>query len=473
MQAERDHLVRFVFPRLRKDLLPHGIHLVDVDLRWGVTSEQDALQVCCEIIDECRPRFLCILGGRYGWVPPGRSRSITADEVHYGVLDRASGDRGYAYFYFRDETTTASMEEATAGEYREPPGSESQKKLAELKQSIVGMGLQPFVYPARWDHDSKRLIELKAFGDRVYDDLLGSLKSDPELRGCFAAQRVGNGDEFAEEGAAMEAFIAERSVRFVLGSRGAVQNEVIAHTSAVGGNGYLCLAGAPGSGKSALLAQFYKSATAGHCPSTPDRKPPLFICHFVGASPGSTDVHRTLRRLCHELKVGCPNVSAEIPDTPEQLRAAFPELLRQAAAVRHVVILLDGVEQFDWGSYSAGLDWLPDELPADTRIVLSRQSWPRPSESKGGGTDASADRSVGGHAENGQALDDAIRRLKPREIGLQPLTRDDGRAIIEEFQKRYRKCFEPDQLVVLLAKAEAGTPLYLLTALEELRTLGR
>ena len=33
MQAERDHLVRFVFPRLREQLLPRRIHLVDVDLR--------------------------------------------------------------------------------------------------------------------------------------------------------------------------------------------------------------------------------------------------------------------------------------------------------------------------------------------------------------------------------------------------------------------------------------------------------
>ena len=61
MQGERDHLVRFVFPRLREELLKRRIHLVDVDLRWGVTSEQDALEVCKEIIDECRPRPLIIL----------------------------------------------------------------------------------------------------------------------------------------------------------------------------------------------------------------------------------------------------------------------------------------------------------------------------------------------------------------------------------------------------------------------------
>src|SRR3954463_12991034 len=84
MQAERDHLVRFVFPRLREQLLPHRIHLVDMDLRWGVTSEQDASEVCREIINECRPRFLCMLGGRYGWVPPGKTCSITAADVNYG-----------------------------------------------------------------------------------------------------------------------------------------------------------------------------------------------------------------------------------------------------------------------------------------------------------------------------------------------------------------------------------------------------
>ncbi len=87
MQAERDHLVRFVFPRLREQLLPRRIHLVDVDLRWGVTTEQDGSEVCRKIITECRPRVLCMLGGRYGTIPEAKELSITADEVHFGVLD--------------------------------------------------------------------------------------------------------------------------------------------------------------------------------------------------------------------------------------------------------------------------------------------------------------------------------------------------------------------------------------------------
>ena len=69
MQAERDHLVRFVFPHLREELLRNRIHLIDVDLRWGVTSDQDAVSICREVIDECHPRFMGMLGGRYGWIP--------------------------------------------------------------------------------------------------------------------------------------------------------------------------------------------------------------------------------------------------------------------------------------------------------------------------------------------------------------------------------------------------------------------
>jgi hypothetical protein len=158
-------------------------------------------------------------------------------------------------------------------------------------------------------------------------------------------------------------------------------------------------------------------------------------------------VRRTLRRLCHELKVGCPDINADIPDDPEKLRVAFPDFLRKTCEHNRVVILLDAVNQFDPASHSAGLYWLPEDLPANAHVILSVLAGP--------------------------ALDELRRRSrKPREIELQPLTAADGEAIIEQFRKRYHKKFEPDQRATLLAKTDAGTPLYLLAALEELRTLG-
>lgn len=73
MHAERDNLVKVVFPALREKLEKYRIHLVDIDLRWGVTAEQadndQVLDLCLQQIDECRPFFIGILGDRYGWVP--------------------------------------------------------------------------------------------------------------------------------------------------------------------------------------------------------------------------------------------------------------------------------------------------------------------------------------------------------------------------------------------------------------------
>src|SRR5262247_2014472 len=127
----------------------------------------------------------------------------------------------------------------------------------------------------------------------------------------------------------------------------------------------LCLTGAPGSGKSALLTHLSQHSMLNNQPSA------FLIRHFVGASAGSTDVRRTLRRLCHELKTNCPDITAEIAEDPEELRVAFPDFLRQACAKKRVVILLDAVDKFDSESHSTGLRWLSEELPANARVILT------------------------------------------------------------------------------------------------------
>jgi hypothetical protein len=92
MQAERDALVKVVFPALRERLARYRIYLTDVDLRWGVTRAQaendQALAVCLRQIDECRPFFLGILGERYGWIPT----RLPADSVKmFGWVQQHGG----------------------------------------------------------------------------------------------------------------------------------------------------------------------------------------------------------------------------------------------------------------------------------------------------------------------------------------------------------------------------------------------
>jgi WD40 repeat protein len=73
MHAERDYLVKRVFPQLREWCDRRKLRLTDIDLRWGVTEQdathKDVVRICLSRIDECRPFFLCFLGQRRGYVP--------------------------------------------------------------------------------------------------------------------------------------------------------------------------------------------------------------------------------------------------------------------------------------------------------------------------------------------------------------------------------------------------------------------
>ncbi len=91
MHAERDHLVKVVFPALRERLEPHRVHLIDIELRWGVTKEQAendrVLDLCLKQIRECRPFFVGILGARYGC-------GVVADAHRHGSLVAVDVSKG-------------------------------------------------------------------------------------------------------------------------------------------------------------------------------------------------------------------------------------------------------------------------------------------------------------------------------------------------------------------------------------------
>lgn len=111
------------------------------------------------------------------------------------------------------------------------------------------------------------------------------------------------------------------------------------------------------------------------------------------------------------------------------------------------MILIDAINQLDPAFQAHAMDWLPDRLPANVRIILTALEGPAV-----------------------QAL--RARRQPPVELPLPALAESDELDIIQGFLDRYRKALDAEQCGLLLAKPEADKPLYLLTALEELRTLG-
>jgi len=124
MNPEREILIKRVFPKLRKKFTHRCIDIVEIDLRWGIPkniiNQEDIILACINEVLKCKPFFISILGGRYGWVPSEykidiekvhhkesvvtsvdyHMMSITEMEIRMGVFDNQDKDI-YASFYLK------------------------------------------------------------------------------------------------------------------------------------------------------------------------------------------------------------------------------------------------------------------------------------------------------------------------------------------------------------------------------------
>ena len=158
MHAEREELVKRIFPQLRKLCEDRGVTFAEVDLRWGITEEQAAegkvLPICLAEIDRCRPYFISILGEHYGWVPEHiddelvdqqpwlaehRERSVTELAILHGALNNPE-TANRAYFYFRDPAFIDSLPPEQQEDFT-AESAEAAEKLERLKQRIRESGL--------------------------------------------------------------------------------------------------------------------------------------------------------------------------------------------------------------------------------------------------------------------------------------------------------------------------------------------
>lgn len=454
MHSERDYLVRVVFPELKDLCAKRQLHVVDVDLRWGVTEEDSkegkALEVCLEEIERCRPFFIGLLGERYGWVPPtyrvpnepqyewlrdqAAGHSVTALEIYQGVLHNPEM-RSRGLFYFRDPTFLSSVPEALRSDFlSESP--EAERKLRALKDEIE-RACQVFKYPCRYagtDDDRKvRLVGLEAFGQQVLNDLWSAITLEyPES--------ATPPDDLAIERSYHETFVEERAGSFI--GRNNILDELNTRVEAEERTP-IVVTGAAGSGKSAVLAKFSKEYAT--------RNPEAFVlAHFVGVSPGSTDIRRTLLRLCRELKQQFA-LADDIPTDYYELRRAFPELLRKAGTRARTVLFIDALNQLDESHSATTLDWLPHLLPPGLALIVST-------------------------LEGGCLTSLRRRRPSPLEVSIGPLTHEERKEIVRltlwTYRKRLDERADNNQLGALLSKRDSKNPLYLRVACEEFRVFG-
>uniref|UniRef100_A0A1I8GX10 NACHT domain-containing protein n=1 Tax=Macrostomum lignano TaxID=282301 RepID=A0A1I8GX10_9PLAT len=158
----------------------------------------------------------------------------------------------------------------------------------------------------------------------------------------------------------------------------------------------LIVHGPSGSGKTSVMARAAASAVAWAAeeeavPDDPDRdadavagtatreppQPPLVLLRFLGTSPESSGIRRTLRSLTVQLadllaqEEAAGQPAAPPPHSFNELVTAFNSLLERLGQRRRVLLFLDSLDQLDGSDGAFHLGWLRTPLPPGVRMVLS------------------------------------------------------------------------------------------------------
>lgn len=166
MQMERNYFNQVLAPKLSAVCADRGISFFAVDLRWGITQEDQisgkVVPLCLREIDRCRPYFIGILGERYGtvaekftsrqyemipWLKGHEGRSVTELEMLYGVLERESAD---CLFLLRDPALSREI-------FPKRESADREERLLLLKKEIR----------EKLPDNTASYSSMEEFGDRI------------------------------------------------------------------------------------------------------------------------------------------------------------------------------------------------------------------------------------------------------------------------------------------------------------------
>ena len=149
MENERTFFNKVIAPELARLSHDRGVSFFSIDLRWGITAEEQndkkVLPICLTEIDRSRPFFIGILGNRYGsivdivpetslvsfpWLKGKEGKSVTELEMLYGVIEREKDKPNPdCIFLFRSDELSQQY-------YNITEDDTSIQKMNELKDRI-------------------------------------------------------------------------------------------------------------------------------------------------------------------------------------------------------------------------------------------------------------------------------------------------------------------------------------------------
>lgn len=427
LQEERDYLAKNVFMELEAEALRRNAILNLLDLRWGITEEESkhglVTQICLKEIEESRPFFIGIIGGRYGWEPKESEisgidfindefgwlkkdiqdgLSITEIEVQYGVLRSSFPCK--AFFYLKEGVSENQDNDAKAAE-----------KLKAFKESLLSQKK----YPVKYFKDAEELGKLirKDIGEQL----------------DYYFPRYEETDLIKEASYIQECILRTKTEHYVP-LKGAYDyiNDFMLSPQRL-----LAITGESGTGKSSLIANWIRQGA---------EKYNLFY-HFVDTACNCDDYGFILLRLycylCGQLHIEPDLKSMSFDET--LLSGAVNRLLETSS--QDYLLVIDGLNQLTSIRDAYQLNWFP-MMSSRIKILCSTD-------------DENADILMALHNRSG-----IMYQL--------PLFSDfhSFRVLINGYLKPSGKKLEDEQITKIQNNAVFSNALALFSLLEELRLYG-
>lgn len=375
-------------------------------------------------------------------LPPGRvvryTASATEQEILKGALDEDVFKENVFGFFRSFESFNFGGNSKAFKDFFDIDEHSNFDKVAYLKQKELKKKIKEHLkdniisYDVKWTDwikkEKKKNKIIKTLCNKVYKSLEGVIKKEFES--------LKQEDVLTKEIKAHDQFCKERGDPKFFTGREEILESIQEY---INGNAPhpLAVYGDPGSGKSALLAHAVLQAKYSRV---------NLVYRFIGVTPGSSDIRSLLMGICREIST-LYNFGTEVPHDYRKLKEEFLNVLSLVPEEKPLIIFFDALDQLSDANDAQNLEWLPSQLPAYVRLVIST-------------------------INKSKCFDQLSIKIPTHQmLNLAPLSIDKGEELLEKWLSAAGRKLKEKQLKNILGVFnQNGLPLFLKLAFEEVRS---
>jgi ABC-type cobalamin/Fe3+-siderophores transport system ATPase subunit len=395
---------------------------------WKI-KEEPLRKILRNAVNKANPKFTEEQKRKYFY-------SATHQEILKGILNPSKDNEitnEHALLYIRDIKDLPH--DNTANGYIDlidnKQNDDCRQQLEGLKAVLKKKLDKHYTYQAEWENGNLVLNDSDAFADRVYNDLITIIENQ--------ITEIISSDEIEHEIKLHKEFKEKLTEHFC--GREDILKDIKSYINNTSDNKILPIIGDSGTGKSSLMAQAIKLAEI-------DKKNAFIIYRFIGVTSRSSNILSFLSNLCgqiaKEFGVTLESLAGEGREKTmheiQGLTEIFAKCLALGNANKPIILFLDALDQLSDTENAKSLYWLPKELPANAKIIVT-------------------------------SLPDLEEKIKnSNKKDLLELTREEAMQILEVWLVASKRDLQTPQKEELLSKFENGKPaIYLKLAFERAR----